>query len=803
MCLSCIENELKAFARGENLKKWSLKDIVTALSTNGMLHNRLTVIWRFQEIWKRFSDSQPDSGRLLIMLVQNLGYIKNHPLASIIRSGAVEACKNTGRAVLPFLLEMYSKNPWQLYANIIAVSAAIAPDDLKVRKLVEKALDDANPEVRKTAYSSIADNNSKWAAGLMEKLENDPDPCVIKFVKNSNNQDSQTIPGTQKKKPDIMTPIEKLINENYTFENLKAIFPLYLVNLVDDKRIKIKKLLTSNITNKFKLIKLFSKIFIDKKYFQIFMDSLPKDVKEILNILVWEGGLHNIETFKNRFGSEIVIEGKQNSYCSSSKINPPYLIFNVLANRNYQAYDPSRNPYYLGLDDKIRDLFKKYLDKPADYNFSPVQKINDTRFIFQDQGQIISQIVLFYTYIQQGNLKMSKNGNKILSTSIKQMCSYCNIKEFYENQDQTLRHIRTQMLADLILDIKNEEYTEPVGLLKIIADELFSSQSSGQYILRELLYHIKGLRYTNPGYGLIFEKNEQKVRLAMLNLIKKMPVSQWISAEKILKYCSYRSNDFEIISREFAAEYLYYCRSIGRDYQWIRESVYYDKYTDIILIPFIKTFMFLCAGIGILDIAYDLPENKKYQEKQNPYLSVFDSLKYIRLTSLGAYLLGLSKDYDLNLEIKEAEIALDDQRLIINLDRQDTLKSLFLDSIADRITDTCFTVNYNSFLKSCASKEDIKQKIRMFRENISSNPPKIWKEFINEIMNKINPMTEEKSMKVYKLKQNDELISLIAQDEFLKKYILKAEDFHIIIDSNNLKQVKSRLEEFGYLLDKI
>ncbi|WP_207692217.1 hypothetical protein [Desulfonema limicola] len=58
LCLSCIENELKAFARGENLKKWSLKDIVTALSTNGMLHNRLTVIWRFQEIWKRFSDSQ-------------------------------------------------------------------------------------------------------------------------------------------------------------------------------------------------------------------------------------------------------------------------------------------------------------------------------------------------------------------------------------------------------------------------------------------------------------------------------------------------------------------------------------------------------------------------------------------------------------------------------------------------------------------------------------------------------------------------------------------------------------------------
>jgi len=289
----------------------------------------------------------------------------------------------------------------------------------------------------------------------------------------------------------------------------------------------------------------------------------------------------------------------------------------------------------------------------------------------------------------------------------------------------------------------------------------------------------------------------------MLKLIKKIPVSQWVSCENIIKYCTYKSQDFEIIDRKSAAAYLYYQRFYNKEYQWIKESVYYNKYMDTLFIPFIKSFMFLCAGMGILDIAYDSPKNEVFQEKNNPYLSVFDSLKYVKLTKLGAYLLGLSKDYDVKFEMREANVTLDDQRLIINLDEKDNIKSLVLDKIADRITDTCFAVNYNSFLKSCTSKEDIRQKIRLFRENISSAPPQIWKDFINEIMNKINPMTAENSMKVYKLKPNNELISLIAKDEVLKKYILKAEDFHIIINLKNLGQVKARLEEFGYLIDKI
>jgi hypothetical protein len=56
---------------------------------------------------------------------------------------------------------------------------------------------------------------------------------------------------------------------------------------------------------------------------------------------------------------------------------------------------------------------------------------------------------------------------------------------------------------------------------------------------------------------------------------------------------------------------------------------------------------------------------------------------------------------------------------------------------------------------------------------------------------------------VYKLAGNRELHNLVARDEVLKKYILKAEDFHIAINARHLSKVKKRLEEFGYLIDNL
>ena len=64
-------------------------------------------------------------------------------------------------------------------------------------------------------------------------------------------------------------------------------------------------------------------------------------------------------------------------------------------------------------------------------------------------------------------------------------------------------------------------------------------------------------------------------------------------------------------------------------------------------------------------------------------------------------------------------------------------------------------------------------------------------------------MVSKQKMKVFKLKQNQDLIALMARDEVLKQYIRKAEEYHIVIEESHIAKVKKRLEEFGYFIDNI
>ncbi len=119
--------------------------------------------------------------------------------------------------------------------------------------------------------------------------------------------------------------------------------------------------------------------------------------------------------------------------------------------------------------------------------------------------------------------------------------------------------------------------------------------------------------------------------------------------------------------------------------------------------------------------------------------------------------------------------------------------------------DTCLisSPTFQSFLKECASEKDVHAKIKLFKEQITDDPPLIWQDFLNAIVLKIDPLSPQPDMLMFRLSENQELIALMARDDVLKKYILKAEDYHIAVRSANLLKVKKRLEEFGYFITQL
>ncbi|KPA18009.1 hypothetical protein MHK_001773, partial [Candidatus Magnetomorum sp. HK-1] len=195
------------------------------------------------------------------------------------------------------------------------------------------------------------------------------------------------------------------------------------------------------------------------------------------------------------------------------------------------------------------------------------------------------------------------------------------------------------------------------------------------------------------------------------------------------------------------------------------------------------------------------PQNDVLRIKKRPYFTVYDGLQYVRLTDLGAYILGKTETYEFDKSKISAEVILDEDRLIANIKGKDPIKQMVIDKIADMIHDDCYRVNYKTFLKGCRSTKEIDHKIEMFYKYISKEPPPIWQSFIDEITAKKDPLTEKENMRVFKVKENKELIDLIARDEKLRKYVLISEDYHILIENLNVPLVQRRLETFGFFVD--
>jgi SNF2 family DNA or RNA helicase len=185
LCPSCAESELRNLSEDENLENWSVKRILEALSPEGDLRSRLSVLWKFKEAhqfvtWK----SSKNTDNLLTLLVQNLGYFQPHPLASAVQQAALRACGQTGMhyKVLPLLLEMIRRDPWQFYANVLTALALISWEKPEVQAILKEASTDSNPEIRRRVMTLLSQDPPSWAVGIIEKLGRDEDPAVRRMA---------------------------------------------------------------------------------------------------------------------------------------------------------------------------------------------------------------------------------------------------------------------------------------------------------------------------------------------------------------------------------------------------------------------------------------------------------------------------------------------------------------------------------------------------------------------------------------------------------------------------------------------
>ena len=408
---------------------------------------------------------------------------------------------------------------------------------------------------------------------------------------------------------------------------------------------------------------------------------------------------------------------------------------------------------------------------------------------YQAENEIFINFPLLNALYDSNQLELGKA--KVSNSSVKNVQKVCSLKEFFSKEaDKAVQSHYASLLANFFTlaaaasKISKENKVE--DNIKAIVNDMGGYQ---YYLAPIMMPHIKGFR-RNVMFPESYTSEMSKI---MLDTLKAFAKDGWLNINdfivKVRSYNEKAEQYFLWLSREGFNE-LTLENTYNGHRLWISNII-----TELTH-PYVKAYMFMLAAFGVVELAYT--------EKPEIYdTCYFDTLKYIRLTNLGKYVLGISKTYQ-HKSIKEGKkfFELDDSSLIIRTLEENNPYLSLLGNMGNAISKKMYKVTYESFLEGCNNLEDINNKIGMFTNYICQDPPANWKEFFETLKKRCKPVTNPKKEYFMILipASEKELQQIILNDPLIRKYTLRAEGLHLLIEKNYRTQVYDAFKKYGYLL---
>lgn len=588
------------------------------------------------------------------------------------------------------------------------------------------------------------------------------------------------------------TELKKSLDAFYSKDALLKLFKHYFLNFIADgyigSNLDLFEVSVIGANSKKEVFtNLIYQIYSDKDAFMLCYKTLDKKIKNIFEHIAWSGKYYLTKEEK-----ETMIHSIKKKYRFEDELKDDYLFFSLHLGKKWDNNDKD----YLDLNMDIVRVIRQYLDKPKDYYLNSV-KSPVYEYSQSSEDEIIEKMRLYLNFYNMDEIKLSSS-NKLLKSVKKEMKKHCSINEYYK-EGGDLEYLKTETIALFLLTIKEnflvEEYFRIQNIRTILNDFLDSK------LFKEETFNFttKFLNYLKGVKNIWNEKEHLQDAVSTLKkVLEDLPRGAVIEVENILKYIDYRDYFTDIISPQNVYDYLYINEA---DYGRSKISSY-DAYHKYITVPMYKALLTILGSFGILDLYYDMPTSKNGLYLKNGYLTKYDGIKYIRLTKLGEFALGKRDDYNFGEEGEEIEVYLDEDRLIVTIIGDGPMKSMFLEQIGYKIGFNKFKLDYQSLLRNIENLEELEKRIKDFKNKISNNLPPMWQDFFAELKKKVNSVKAVKDMKVFKLKEDKELINIVAKDEELRKYIFKAEGFYMLVPEEHVKTVLKRLENFGYFNDE-
>jgi len=586
--------------------------------------------------------------------------------------------------------------------------------------------------------------------------------------------------------------LEALVNDAFLKESLiKILIPMVSAFVDKHKKDILKKGFSKEqiksvfdkkqVPSKEILVKYCVTPFYDKDLFQLFRKTMPKHIGLIFNELVWVDKLNAKEIF-DLTGEHIYTKSpKKTSYYQKLELKAEYDLFKS----NKSSYRSSSSGFILYFPEEFRKYLITLSDIPEAAQIKSLDKIDKTDFVYEGEADILFDLPRLIAYKNKGQIK-SATGYKVQASTLNKMNKNLGLTEFYSDEtDKALKLLRTRLLASLIIYADMDIAEKSIDNLKDLINETYLTKFKP---INGILYYLKG---TGNVYGYYSNPKEQ----TFLTLLNRFSPEQWVSIQNIENHLKYNQIDFDIIDKMRTNNlYVTYKTEYGNERSYVTRV----NQNQVISKGTLKGSIFLFAAYGLLDIAYNHPIKK---EEENVFPKLYESVQYVRLNKLGAYILGKTNSYELPEQLTNSSIELSTDTLTITIDPKDTIAPISLAPFTVKVSPNRFNTDFSIFLKGVKNKSDLENKIKLFVASLSVEIPENWNDFFEELRAKINPLTLIEDTFVFQIPTNNkELLKLIAQDKKLSNLCDKAEAYQILVSKKNLNKFKSRLEDFGYLL---
>lgn len=537
----------------------------------------------------------------------------------------------------------------------------------------------------------------------------------------------------------------------------------------------------------------FASLFFNEDNFHLFLETLPDNVRAI-----WIAAADKIflseKEANELLGEECVIDTHrwhQVGVCNTLGEG----IFKITSSERFDYSD--NNTYYL--------TFKSYWLRELTYRCShhtlkdcQIAVLPDKLTVFNAEADLFQEIPILNNLRESGMLTLGRT--HFFTAKLRKALDKARINNFNLNEKSTKYYeetLRSYYLIITYLLTCERTYdhvinsASPLQLIQLCVKYVFDHTSK---FCKLFLPHITCI---DRDYDYSHRNTNRLMRSFERSLLT-LKSSMWVSIEQVLYQTRCFFDHKTYVSILIQEPTSYYNIGFKLHDKNADEPIKYDEIITRVTYQSIKSVLLAMASWGIIEIAYDPTTTGNGPS----YLT--DALRYVRLTNLGKYVLGEAKSYQLPATMVNTckDFELNADRLLIKVLNPNSKGSFALEKIATPITSQLYRTDFSVFLKECNTKDDIVKNINLFKKYIANEPPQIWEDFFNAMLERTNALKKVRTSYITRSidAKDKELQDIIMHDPNIKQYILRAEGYVVLIEQAHLSDVNNILKTYGYTI---